>query len=610
MSELKNSKKSRSSGVRSGKGAKAPADARAAADQAERDDFVAGSGRPQGRKFWGTSFFLIAVIVALANIAHIFADRHYDELKALGGASGMTSWAWIAIAIAGGTAVLAAFLLVVRWKRAVDLFASLEFASATTLLVMVATIAGTLILQKAPVEKFDAFYGGAADVLRALHVADLFHSFWFMALLALVALSLLVDAALRVRDLVVRKPGAWRKAGFVLTHGGIVVVLVGGLLSMLYGDKGMVDLTKGMTAERYVRYADALGPGEERVGELGFGIRLDDFELEYYEPAYSVYLFTEDGTREDGQPDYKAVGALDPAKKERWSFGDGYELAVKDFEQPEPGAKAGASHEIVIDGQRRVAVKVGDVVPIASGVTLRVDKYLPHFNFDLQSKTAVSASDRPENPTLEVTVMRDGEAPSRTWLFANNPGFSMGGHGGKGDDLAKRVTYRLRRAEVVLELSQHDKVLTPPEGARLALGGSTALFPQGVWFVSFHEKGDRIKQYHSTVSIIDGGKVAVERAPLSVNSPIAYGDFHLYQSNYRAWDLNYSGIQVVKDPGLTAVYAGMILMMLGVFYVLYFRRRLKRMTGGDADAGKANRAADAEDGGSSPPQKASAAGGV
>jgi len=513
-------------------------------------------GRPQGRRFWSASFYVIAAVVGVANVAHILFDRHQD-LAVRAGADPTSSWLTAALALVGVAAAVGAWLVVARWRRAVQLFASLEFASLTTFVVLLGTAAGTVILQRQPEERLIEYYGeGLTKAFEGLHLFDLFHSWWFMAVLGLVGISLTVDASLRVRDIVRRKRDAWRRGGFVLTHGGVVVVLVGGLVSFLGSDKGMIDLTTGMVAERYVRYEAA--PGEERVGQLGFGIRLDDFDLEYYDPAWAVRLYRATGRHdEDGHAEYDIVASLDPTKKEAHTFDDGYELSVAEFHLPQPVQEGGTPHELVVDGQKRVPVKPGDVVDVGGGVTVKVERYLPHFNFDIQRKRAVSVSDRPENPTLEVTVTRPGAEPLLTWLFAKNPGFTMGGHQGGGaaeDDIGKRVVYRLSQPEVVLKLSQRGKDLTGPQGATLPLGASTALFPQGGWFVAFQEKGDRIKQYHSTISILDGGEVVIDRAPLSVNHPITYRGYAFYQSNFRAWDLDYSGIQVVKDPGLLIVY--------------------------------------------------------
>jgi hypothetical protein len=582
---LKKSKKARETeGSRDAGAGRGPV-AAGAAPSGEPPD--GDEGRPQGRRFWSTSFYVLVVVTGVANVAHILFDRHRHLTAGVPEAS--SPWLAATLALVGVAAAAGVWLAATRWRRTVQLFASLEFASLTTFAVLLGTAAGTVILQRQTEERVVEYYGeGLAEVFQGLHLFDLFDSWWFMGLLGLVGVSLTVDAGLRIRDIVRKKKDAWRRGGFVLTHGGIVVVLVGGLVSHLGNDKGMIDLTKGMVSERYVRYEAK--PGEERIGQLGFGIRLDDFELEYHDPAWSVYLFRATGGQDrKGHAEYETVAALDPTKKETRTFGDGYRLSVAEFDRPASAQAGGTPHELVIDGERRVPVQPGDVVDVGGGVTLKVERYLPHFNFDIQRKRAVSVSDRPENPALELTVQRPGAEPALTWLFAKNPGFSMGGHAGGGDgegDVGKRVVYRLSQPEVVLKLSQRGQELTGPQGARLPLGASTALFPQGEWFVAFQEKGDRIKQYHSTISILDGGQVVVDRAPLSVNHPVSYGGFAFYQSNFRAWDLDYSGIQVVKDPGLVVVYVGMILMMLGVLYVLYARKRPGRETA-DAPGGEA-----------------------
>ena len=59
-----------------------------------------------------------------------------------------------------------------------------------------------------------------------------------------------------------------------------------------------------------------------------------------------------------------------------------------------------------------------------------------------------------------------------------------------------------------------------------------------------------------------------------VNDPLSHQGFMFYQSNFRKDDPTYSGIQVVRDPGLGVVFLGFIMMSIGVIFIYYIRPRL------------------------------------
>jgi cytochrome c biogenesis protein ResB len=90
----------------------------------------------------------------------------------------------------------------------------------------------------------------------------------------------------------------------------------------------------------------------------------------------------------------------------------------------------------------------------------------------------------------------------------------------------------------------------------------------------FENKKGEPRAYRSQVSIIENEKV-VAQTTIAVNSPFAHGGYEFYQSGWDAKNLDYSGLKVVRDPGLNVVYAGMIMISLGVLFVFYVRQRLK-----------------------------------
>ena len=70
-----------------------------------------------------------------------------------------------------------------------------------------------------------------------------------------------------------------------------------------------------------------------------------------------------------------------------------------------------------------------------------------------------------------------------------------------------------------------------------------------------------VKQYRSTVSLVSGTEVIP--AEITVNHPLHFHGYHLYQMSWgRDPDL-YSVLLVASDSGLTVVYTGFVLLVLG-----------------------------------------------
>jgi cytochrome c biogenesis protein ResB len=89
----------------------------------------------------------------------------------------------------------------------------------------------------------------------------------------------------------------------------------------------------------------------------------------------------------------------------------------------------------------------------------------------------------------------------------------------------------------------------------------------------FDSKEGEVKAYRSHVAVLEDGQ-DVLKTTIAVNAPLSYGGYHFYQSGWRANDLDYSGLKVVRDPGLGVVYAGLVMVCAGVLFTLYVRPRL------------------------------------
>ncbi|RME27679.1 MAG: hypothetical protein D6806_04270, partial [Deltaproteobacteria bacterium] len=97
-------------------------------------------------------------------------------------------------------------------------------------------------------------------------------------------------------------------------------------------------------------------------------------------------------------------------------------------------------------------------------------------------------------------------------------------------------------------------------------------------------KGEMVRDYLSTVTVLKNGKPVLEKRLIEVNSPLKYGGFGIYQANYREEDPTYSGFEVVYDPGLYVVYLGLLANMIGVAMAVWGPRLQRRFRRKDGEA--------------------------
>ena len=122
-----------------------------------------------------------------------------------------------------------AVLFLLRWSsRLLAAIGSLQLA-----VVLIATYAGVLIGATVVENKF-----GAAAAHFSIYDAG-----WFTAINVLLAVNVLTAV-------VIRFPWKWQQTGFLVTHLGILVLLVGCWLSRQYGIEAQLPVFEGQTAHR------------------------------------------------------------------------------------------------------------------------------------------------------------------------------------------------------------------------------------------------------------------------------------------------------------------------------------------------------------------------
>jgi ABC-type transport system involved in cytochrome c biogenesis permease subunit len=146
---------------------------------------------------------------------------------------------------------------------------SLKIAVTLLTLIMIAMAAGTMI-----------------ESIRGTEtaLAQVYYSLWFRALLGLFALNVLFS-------LIDLFPWGTQRIGFVLTHGSMLLILLGALLTDRAKIEGRLALWEG---EESSVFQESPGPGEEREPrtlELPFTVHLDAFEIDYYQGTRRPAMF-------------------------------------------------------------------------------------------------------------------------------------------------------------------------------------------------------------------------------------------------------------------------------------------------------------------------------
>jgi len=219
-----------------------------------------------------------------------------------------------------------------------DFFRSLKLTITLLILLASLSIIGTLITQNATRAEYLQRYGiRLYEVLNFFNLFDMYHSWWFSAILLLLVINLITCSIQRlpgifsqishgsgeledrmlkaipcVEKIQVPNPtnreeniqsslkrwfrnwgrietertvtlfsekGKFSRLGVPITHLSILIILTGGIVGSVYGFKGHVEILKGETVDRiFLRARD-----EEIPKPLDFSVRCDDFQVTYYD---------------------------------------------------------------------------------------------------------------------------------------------------------------------------------------------------------------------------------------------------------------------------------------------------------------------------------------
>ena len=419
-----------------------------------------------------------------------------------------------------------------------DMFASVKLAVVIFSLIALTSIVGTVLEQQAEPEKnvklltkmFGLDHDSAHSVLGVLdrlHFTDMYHAWWFLGLLLLFAVNLIIcslDRLPRVFKLVREKvrplspehlekmsikksfsrkekeshikelavsslnrlgfkplessgelgtqlyaeKGNFTRLGVYITHLSILLILIGAVLGIFFGYNAVLNLPEGETSS--FAYKD-----RETKIQLGFELRCDNFEVEYYPgsdmpKAYKSWLAVIKNGKEVMK---KTIAVNDPLTYEGITF---YQSSYGSVPN---GMGSGILILNLVSGNgkpEQIKTKIGESFTIpGTSVTGRIADFSPALSID-QTGKAFTYGEQMTNPAIFVEFAESGKMKYSGWL---------------------------------------------------------------------------LKRYPQTWSLPDGNRV----------------EFLDY------WGVEYTGMQVRKDPGVFIVYLGCIIMALGLYMTFFMSHR-------------------------------------
>lgn len=93
---------------------------------------------------------------------------------------------------------------------------------------------------------------------------------------------------------------------------------------------------------------------------------------------------------------------------------------------------------------------------------------------------------------------------------------------------------------------------------------------EGLKLTYVSQQASAIKDYFSDV-ILRRGREDIAKKAIEVNSPLHYGGYHFYQHSYDQQNEQYTILTVYSDSGLNLVYAGYLMLSMGVLWQLWLR---------------------------------------
>jgi cytochrome c biogenesis protein len=355
-------------------------------------------------------------------------------------------------------------------SRLLQTLSSIKTGVILLILVVFASAVGTIILQRPTTEadQIERTYSPAAlHWLDKLGLTDVFHAWWFVLLLALVATSIVLvsvdrfprawkvltkpykltdshfravlplqeklrvtdaatalsiaETAFRKSHLAAERLGtddnpslyAERNRYSVLAvyviHASLLLVFLGGIVDALVGYKGFLMLVKGQSASQ-------LELSDKTVRKLPFSVRFDNGGRENYADGSPKKWWSDLTVVEDGKEIVKKqIVVNDPLvyrgiRFYQSSFGTSGQVDTLTL-SASPKTNPAQTKEITLHAQAPVALD--------DDASAQLAQFIP--DYVVRDGQIYTRSNDPVNPAIQLTVTSKKFGVSSTWIFPANP---------------------------------------------------------------------------------------------------------------------------------------------------------------------------------------------
>lgn len=519
------------------------------------------------------------------------------------------------MSLAAGFAVLAVFG-VLFFKPVYKIIDTPHFAISSLLAIAIGTALGTFVSQTVPTDVFTQRYGETGStVLRFFQLDDVFHSWWYVALYAGLALSLV--------KISLKKKLSRENIGFHLAHLSPIVILFGFWVDYFYGFRGIIQLEEGQS-KNIVQVYDGHTNYLKDSMELPFSIQLDKFQFERHDPDYRIQIWRMDQqahaqevahheTAPPAAPEILASVPLELMKPHKiygtdirfrltdfypdFTFEYTYPLVIDTIEARDPGIQLELKTDfgdaaVQLRGNQAGRNKVADETIVGAWL---------EFYWELPADVAAWLKRQPVDEKL-VEINRVIFAGNERKIYflidkklsvepiETNKFYPIESKEGAGftilhlfpdaaylDAVPATKSEELNNPVAMVEIwnkkipGSKQAYLYPGNAERK--GGNFAI-PGTSYFLALESFKDmETKFFKSDLTVLDKSGKAVRQQYVKVNEPMLHKGYRFYQTDYDPKRPTYSGIGVSHEPGLYVIYFGFFVLVAGVAQMFYGRTR-------------------------------------
>lgn len=232
------------------------------------------------------------------------------------------------------------------------------------------------------------------------------------------------------------------------------------------------------------------------------------------------------------------------------SHGETHELRFVPLTLPSPLGGEGKGEELQYQIQDGVEIKTG-IVKIGGEVPLgwmdlafRVEEFFPHAEIRRSYEPEPPTSEGQEaRPAIQVEVT-EGTDTKTLWLAQ---GIAETLHGG---GRTSHLLFAEKRLDAGFRLELRD------------------------FRIEYYPGTNRPASFESDVTLKDTSRGIVRDVTVSMNRPLVWRDYRIYQSGYSlpAGEPEISIFSVGRDPGIPVKYGGALVMIAGILTMFYTRR--------------------------------------